>query len=198
MNRTGQGAGAVFISGADGRGLRSIKPEIPQVINSFWSPGDRSIYIAAVHGAGADLWEADIESLQAKKIIENICMGSDVSADGKYLLGLNLSGDNVGIQLVDFAEKKSLPVLPGVETFIARFSQDGKSILYTIAGKGDVLIYSVPWNDGKLTGEPKVAVRIPFTFPLSFNGNAYDFSRDLSTVVFAKPGGQADLYLLSY
>lgn len=25
----------------------------------------------------------------------------------------------------------------------------------------------------------------------------YDFSSDLSTIVFAKPGGQADLYLLS-
>ncbi len=198
MNRTSPGSSEVFISGADGRGLRSVHPKIPQVINAFWSPGDRSIYIAAVHGAGADLWEADIETLNAKKMMDSICMGSDVSSDGKYLLGLNLSGDNVGVELVALAEKKVIPVLPGVETFITRFSKDGKSILYTVAGKGDVLIYSAPWSDGKLTGEPKVAVRLPFTFPLSFNGNAYDFSRDLSTVVFAKPGGQADLYLLSY
>ena len=38
----------------------------------------------------------------------------------------------------------------------------------------------------------------PFAFPLSYhNGNAYDFSRDLSTIVYARPGGHADLYLLS-
>ena len=29
------------------------------------------------------------------------------------------------------------------------------------------------------------------------SGNAYDFSRDLSTIVYARPGGQQDLYLLS-
>jgi hypothetical protein len=29
------------------------------------------------------------------------------------------------------------------------------------------------------------------------NGNAADFSRDLSTIVYARPGGHADLYLLS-
>jgi|SRR6516165_10016738 transposase len=28
-------------------------------------------------------------------------------------------------------------------------------------------------------------------------GNAYDFSRDLSTIVYARPGGNADLYLMS-
>jgi hypothetical protein len=28
-------------------------------------------------------------------------------------------------------------------------------------------------------------------------GNAYDFSKDLSTIVYARPGGHLDLYLLS-
>jgi hypothetical protein len=40
-------------------------------------------------------------------------------------------------------------------------------------------------------------LRVPFAFPLAYNGTAYDFSRDLSTIVYARPGGQADLYLLS-
>ena len=31
----------------------------------------------------------------------------------------------------------------------------------------------------------------------NFNGYAYDFSPDLSTIVYARPGGHADLYLLS-
>jgi hypothetical protein len=44
---------------------------------------------------------------------------------------------------------------------------------------------------------PLLTEALPFAFPLVSGGNAYDFSRDLSTVVYARPGGQADLYLLS-
>jgi len=38
---------------------------------------------------------------------------------------------------------------------------------------------------------------VPFAFPLAYIGNAYDFSRDLSNIVYMRPGGHADLYLLS-
>jgi hypothetical protein len=34
-------------------------------------------------------------------------------------------------------------------------------------------------------------------FSICFGGNAYDFSHDLSTFVYARPGGQHDLYFLS-
>jgi hypothetical protein len=46
-------------------------------------------------------------------------------------------------------------------------------------------------------GPAQVALKLPFTFPLFDGGNTYDFSRDLSTIVYARPGGHADLYLLS-
>ena len=42
-----------------------------------------------------------------------------------------------------------------------------------------------------------MGLKLPFVFPLSFGGNAYDFSRDLATVVYARPSGHADLYLLT-
>ncbi|HYL47424.1 MAG TPA: hypothetical protein VEU52_10385, partial [Candidatus Limnocylindrales bacterium] len=61
----------------------------------------------------------------------------------------------------------------------------------------DVTIYRQPWQDGKLTGPTQVALKLPFTFPLLAGGNAYGFARDLSTVIYARPSGQADLYLLS-
>lgn len=48
-----------------------------------------------------------------------------------------------------------------------------------------------------IVGKPQVALRLPFAFPLVYKGNGLDFSRDLSTIVYARPGGQADLYLLS-
>jgi hypothetical protein len=47
-----------------------------------------------------------------------------------------------------------------------------------------------------LVGKPQIALKLPFAFPLMYEGNAYDFSPDLSTIVYARPGGHQDLYLL--
>jgi len=47
-------------------------------------------------------------------------------------------------------------------------------------------------------GAPQVALKVPFAFPEYYVSHAaYDISRDLSTIVYAHPGGHADLYLLS-
>jgi hypothetical protein len=89
-------------------------------------------------------------------------------------------------------------LLPGVVTFTATFAPDGKSFLYAVAHRGEVTIVRQPWSNGKVIGTPQVALKVPFTFPLSYQrGNAYAFSRDLSTIVYVHPGGHADLYLLS-
>ena len=85
-----------------------------------------------------------------------------------------------------------------MSTFDVTFAKDGKSFLYAVASQGKVTIYSQPWRDGKLIGVAAVALKVPFVFPLSYHdANAYDFSKDLSTIVYARPGGHADLYLLS-
>jgi hypothetical protein len=88
-------------------------------------------------------------------------------------------------------------LLPGIVTHGATFAGDGKSFLYAVASRAEVTIYRQSWKDGKLKGTPQVALKVPFAFPLSYGGNAYDFSKDLSTIVYARPGGHADLYLLS-
>jgi hypothetical protein len=88
-------------------------------------------------------------------------------------------------------------LLPGVATFGAIFARDGKSFLYAVASRAEVTIYRQPWKDGKTIGTPQVALKVPFAFPMNYGGSAYDFSRDLSTIVYARPGGHADLYLLS-
>jgi hypothetical protein len=90
-----------------------------------------------------------------------------------------------------------MSVLPGVATASTTFARDGRSFLYAVASRGEVTIYRQPWKDGKFIGAPQVALKVPFAFPLAYYGNAYDFSRDLSTIVYARPGGHADLYLLS-
>jgi hypothetical protein len=88
-------------------------------------------------------------------------------------------------------------LLPGVVTFGLNFASDGKSFQYAVPSSRDVTIYRQKWQAGKLIGQPQVALKLPFAFPLTSGGNAYDFTRDLSTVVYARPGGHADLYLLS-
>jgi hypothetical protein len=89
-------------------------------------------------------------------------------------------------------------LLPGIATFTATFARDGKSFLYAVASRGEVTIFRQPWRGGKLIGAPQVALKVPFAFPLFYaTGNAYDFSGDLSAIVYARPGGHADLYLLS-
>jgi hypothetical protein len=88
-----------------------------------------------------------------------------------------------------------MPLLPGVASG-AIFTRDGKWLLYAVAGRGEVAIYRQPWKDGGVIGTPQVALKLPFTFRLTY-GVTYDFSRDLSTIVYARPGSHADLYLLS-
>ena len=65
-----------------------------------------------------------------------------------------------------------------------------------VSSRGELLIYRQLWKDGKVIGTPQVALKLPFTFQLYYGGS-YDLSRDLSTIVYARPGGHADLYLLS-
>jgi hypothetical protein len=87
--------------------------------------------------------------------------------------------------------------MPELATLIVHSSPDGKSILYLTASRGETTIYRQPWHEGKLIGTAQPAIKLPFEFRQGYAGNAYDFSKDLSTIVYARPGGQADLYLLS-
>jgi hypothetical protein len=46
-------------------------------------------------------------------------------------------------------------------------------------------------------GDPDIALELPFVFRMSYRGNAYDFSRDLSSIVYARPSRQADLFFMT-
>jgi hypothetical protein len=129
--------------------------------------------------------------------VENCFEASSVDSSGKYLLGGITSGQKAGVYEVSIADKKCISLLPGVETVIVNFAPDGKSFLYATASGAKVTIYRQAWEDGKLVGVPQVALKLPFAFPLFYNGNTYDFSNDLATIVYRRPGGYADLYLLS-
>jgi hypothetical protein len=106
-------------------------------------------------------------------------------------------GNKIGIYAFSLADRSCTPMVPGVVTFGLNLDKDEKSFVYAVPGKKDVTLYRQKWAEGKAVGEPQVALKLPFAFPLVAGGNAYDFSRDLATVVYARPSGHADLYLLT-
>ena len=117
--------------------------------------------------------------------------------DGDHLLTLNAGGDKVGIYDYSIGQKTCTSLVPGVVTFGLVRAPDAKSFAYALPGKRDVTIYRQNWQAGKAVGSPQVAMKLPFAFPLVRGGNAYDFSQDLTTVVYARPNAHADLYLLT-
>jgi hypothetical protein len=47
----------------------------------------------------------------------------------------------------------------------------GNSFLYAIPSRHDVTIYRQNWQAGQPIGQPQVALRLPFVFPLVSAGN---------------------------
>jgi serine/threonine protein kinase/Tol biopolymer transport system component len=196
---TGHGDDKGYIVGADGSGLQELPMVGGAPTSAVWSPDGKFLYMSVGEQKDTvfDIWKWDVGSANPEQFAQ---CGEPWDADpsGQYLLGGILTGEKTGIYQLSFSDRKCITLLPGVTTFGVSFARDGKSFLYAVASRGEVTIFRQPWRDGKITGAPQVALKIPFTFPLRYGGgNAYDFSRDLSTIVFARPGGHADLYLLS-
>jgi serine/threonine protein kinase/Tol biopolymer transport system component len=188
-----------YIVGADGSGLRQLPPMGGIPDNPVWSPDQKSLYVSVEEKATSisTVWKWIMDGSNPEKIVENCTLISDIDPGGEYLLGFGRYGEKTGIYDVSTSDKKCISLLPGVATFGAIFARDGKSFLYAVASRAEVTIYRQPWKDGKTIGTPQVALKLPFAFPMNYGGSAYDFSRDLSTIVYARPGGHADLYLLS-
>jgi serine/threonine protein kinase len=188
-----------YIVGADGSGLRQLPRTGDIVLNLVWSPDQKSVYVSSGEKGETipAVWKWSVEGSNAEKLLDNCCTLWDADPGGQYLLGAVQSGERTGIYAVSVSDRRCTLLLPGAVTSGVTSARDGKSFMYAVATRGEVTIYRQPWKDGKTIGEPQVALKVPFVFSLTYNGNAYDFSRDLSTIVYARPGGHADLYLLS-
>jgi len=191
--------GKAYVVGADGSGLHALTWNGGTMQGVIYSDDAKSVYINSFEQgvAGGSIWKESTEGSTPEKVVDGCGFTWDVAAGGQYLLSLIVAGDRAGIYGYSVAEKKCTPLVPGVVTFSILFGRDGKSILYAIPSRHDVTIYRQNWQAGKLIGQPQIALKLPFAFPLVSGGNAYDVTRDLSTVVYARPGGHADLYLLS-
>jgi serine/threonine protein kinase len=189
-----------YIVGADGSGRRQLPPMGGNVVGSVWAPDQNTVYVS-VEGKTdpiPSIWKWGVANANAEKFVDKCGWVADSDHSEKYLLALAAWGEKTGIYELSTSERKCIPLLPGVATFAATFAPDFKSFLYAVPSRGQVTIYRQVWSDGKVAGMPQIALKVPFTFPLSYlGGNAYDFSRNLSTIVYAHPGGHADLYLLS-
>jgi Tol biopolymer transport system component len=197
--RAGAGAKA-YIVGAHGSGLRQLPLTVDSIWYSVLSPDQKNIYVTSMAKGSSipTVWRVNTDGSSPEKFVDNCGMASDADPGGKYLLGVIPSGQNTGVYEVSTSDRKCIPLLPGVMTIYATFARDGKSFLYVVASRGGTTIYRQSWKDGKIIGTPQIALKIPFAFPLEHADHAaYDFSRDLSTIVYAHPGGHADLYLLS-
>jgi len=187
-----------YLVRADGRDLRQIERAEATFVTMMWSADAKTIYLSSMGGKSKPgLWKANADGSHPEKFLNECCWVEDAAPDGKYLLGVLTWGKEVGIYQISIADKKVTLLLPGVETVMVRYARDGKSFLYPVLSRSEVTFYRQACSDGKLLGKPQIALKLPFAFSLYYQGNAFDFSRDLSTIVYARPGGQADLYFMS-
>jgi serine/threonine protein kinase len=190
-----------YVVGADGSGLRQLLRTENSIWNVVWGRDQKSIYVSGPEKASQiplAVWKWNVDGSNPEKFVENCCILYDADPSGQYLLGVVPKGEKAGIYEVSISDRKCVALLPGVATFSVTFARDGKSFLYAVLSRAEITIFRQAWRDGEIIGTPQVALKVPFTFPLGYaTGNAYDFSRDLSTIVYARPGGHADLYLLS-
>jgi hypothetical protein len=124
-------------------------------------------------------------------------MAVDSSPDRNFIISTSIWGENPGLFQYSLADKKCTTLKSGIATYIAMYSADGKSYLYSLAAHGETNIFRQPWRNGTPIGSPVSALKIPLALREDYIGNAFAVSRDLSSVVYARPGGHDDLYLLS-
>ncbi len=197
LDQTGE-ATKGFVVGTDGRGLHAIEKVEGSVWWVTWSADGKAIYLTSeINGQGPSVWKANADGSNPKLFAQDCAYVPDSSLDGNYLIGFIFAGEKVGIYEISTHDRKCTALIPGVVTFGLLFARDGKSFIYAVGSKGSVVFYRQGWRDGQLVGKPVVALKVPFAFRLYYNGNAFDFSRDLSSIVYSRTGGEADFYLLS-
>jgi serine/threonine protein kinase len=163
-----------------------------------WEPGDQSIVLGGNDKERRDKsWRIFLNGAPAIPLFDHCGMAIDISPDGKFIMGTSLWGEQPGLFEYSVANGRCTPLKTGIATFIAMFAADGRSYLYSLASHGETTIYRQLWRNGVAVGSPVPALKLPFSLAEDYNGNAFAVTRDLSSVIYARPGGYDDLYLLS-
>jgi serine/threonine protein kinase/Tol biopolymer transport system component len=188
-----------YIVDWDGSHVRELPRSLAHIQSSAWSRDGKNLYVSGFQDGSSALttWRLSADGSGAELFREGCGFAMDASPDGKYLLISALYGDKLGVYELGVSDKTCTVLVPGVTSFIPRFSHDGKYVLYTVSSRGEVTLYRLPWRDGKASGAAQVVSKLPFAFSQFVGGNGYDVARDLSKIVYTRPGGQFDLYMLS-
>jgi Tol biopolymer transport system component len=188
-----------FTLGTDGQDMQALVPVPGQYVNSAWSQ-DGWLYVNSQFESKSVLWKLPANGSPAEKLAEGCLNPWDVAPGGEQVVGMCIESVNrpPGICAYSLEDGSCVQVVSGVRQGRVKTTLDGRTLLYATPGRGGVIFYRAAWTDGKLASQPEVALKLPFAFPfvLGYFGDAFDFTRDLSTVVYARPSGQADLYFL--
>ena len=189
----------LFVIDTDGAHLHKL-PWLGNFVGfATWEPGDQSIVLGGLDKNGREEknWRISLNDTPAVPLFDGCGMVTDVSPDRKFFIASSLLGEHPGIYQYSVADKKCTTLKLGLATFLAMYADDGKSFLYSVASHGETTIFRQPWRNGSTIGSPVSALKLPFSLREDYSGNAFAVSPDLSSVVYARPGGHADLYLLS-
>ena len=189
-----------FVVRPDGSGVQALTWSGGTVQNVLISADQKTVYLNSIEKSenATTISQESAEGSAPEKLSDTCGFAFAIAPGGKYLLTLQGGTEKeIGIYQLSLADKKCSLLVPGAVTFGVVSGKDGKSFLYAIPSQQDVTIYRQGWEDGKVIGKPQAAMKLPFAFPLVSGGNAYDFSSDLSTIIYARAGGHADIYLLS-
>jgi len=197
-DKSGQGV-RLFIINTDGTHLRQL-PWLGNWIGfGIWEPGDQSLILGGDDKANRmeKNWRVFLNDSPVVPLFDDCGTAVDVSPDQKFIIATSLWGEHPGIYQYSLADKKCTTLKPGIATYLAYFAEDGKSFIYSLATNGQTTIYRQPWHNGAQIGSPIPALKLPFALREDYEGNAFIVSRDLSTIVYARPSGHDDLYFLS-
>jgi serine/threonine protein kinase len=191
----------LYVVKTDGSDLHQIPWSGERGLLGTWGRDARTFYLSGVENDPKEviIWKVAADGSKVEVLVADCGGVMAVSPDGRYLLSVKSGSPNIfDVYLTSVADRNCAVLIPSLRTSVLHFSKDGESILYLVASRGETTIYRQPWHTGRLSGPVRAAVKFPFAFPSedSVGGNAYDFSRDLSTIVYMRPGGHADLYLL--
>jgi serine/threonine protein kinase len=197
-DRSGEHA-RLFVINTDGTHLRQLPWPGEWVGFGIWEPGDQSIVLGGDdrNNRTEKNWRVFLNDSPPVPLYEGCGTAVDLSPDHKFIIGTSLWSEHPGIYQYSLADKKCTTLKSGITTYIAYFAEDGRSFIYSLASNGQTTIYRQPWRNGTPIGSPVPALKLPFALREDYMGNAFIVSRDLSTIVYARPSGHDDLYLLS-
>jgi serine/threonine protein kinase len=192
------GSMKLFTVDADGTNVRELPWSGHLVGFATWEPGDKSIVLGGILSRKQEAnWRIFLDGRPEVPLYQGCGMTVDVSADGKFMIGTVLWHEHPAIYQYSVADKKCTVLRPEIATYLAYFAPDGRSFLYSLAEHGETTIYRQPWRNGANVGGAVPALKLPFSLREDYGGNAFTVSLDLASLVYARPGGYADLYLLS-